>query len=136
MTRSISGLYKQGRSTPKQQWLMKVKRFSDAEGVVVRLKELMINQNERKLNELGQMARTQGKAAMVAADTMGAMILDTKEWGKVTIGSGFSAAQREEIWKNAEDYIGKTVTFKYQASGMKDMPRFPTFKGFRDGDDL
>ncbi len=68
-----------------------------------------------------------------------------KVWGRLedgTIvesdcGSGFTDAQRDEIWANQEKYLGKTVVIKYQEvskSKNKDVAslRFPTFEHFRD----
>ena len=135
MIRDLDGPYKQGRSTVKQQWLLKIKRFMDAEGVIAGFEELMRNDNAHHVNELGKMVRFGHRAGMVPADTMGAVLLRTVTWGAVKVGSGFSAELRDKIWHNQDLYLGKSVTFRYQASGMKIKPRFPTFKGFRHEDD-
>lgn len=68
-----------------------------------------------------------------------------KVWGRLedgTIvesdcGSGFTDAQRQEIWDNQDKYLGKTVVIKYQeVSKSKNKAvaslRFPTFEHFRD----
>jgi DNA ligase-1 len=68
-----------------------------------------------------------------------------KVWGRVedgTIvesdcGSGFTDAQRDEIWSNQKKYLGATVVIKYQeVSKSKSKAvaslRFPTFEHFRD----
>ena len=52
------------------------------------------------------------------------------------VGTGFTHAQRKEICENKVDYLGKYAKVSYQESGMKDLPRFPSFKGFRDTDDF
>src|SRR5262245_797569 len=43
MTRAPNGPYKHGRSTQSEQWLLKLKRFEDSEGVIVDVIEQMAN---------------------------------------------------------------------------------------------
>jgi len=55
--------------------------------------------------------------------------------GEVGVGSGFSLADRDDILKNTEKYIGKQATIRYfeeceDESGKKSL-RFPVFKGLR-----
>lgn len=82
-----------------------------------------------------------GKAKTKNANRLGGI----KVWGRVedgTIvesdcGSGFTDAERDEIWANQTKYLGKTVVIKYQeVSKSKNKPvaslRFPTFEHFRD----
>lgn len=56
---------------------------------------------------------------------------------RASVGSGFSDAQRDEIWKNRETYLGMTVEIECQEITVtdEDAPRslrFPVFKRFRD----
>jgi DNA ligase-1 len=134
MFRHPDGLYKEGRSTVKQTWLVKMKFFEDAEGTVVAFEERMHNGNEAKKDATGHTDRSSCKANMVPMDTLGALILETK-WGELKVGSGFNDEQRKQIWLNQPDYIGSLLTFTYQPFGAKDKPRFPVFKGFRHKDD-
>ena len=129
--------YKSGRSTVKQQILLKMKPEDDAEGEVVGFDELYQNNNDLEQDEFGLAKRSSKLENQVPADTLGALVLATK-WGTLNIGSGFTLALRDEIWQNKESFIGRIVTFKYQSHGMKNdgMPRFPIFKGFRDPIDL
>lgn len=123
--------YKSGRSTFKEQGMVKYKEFTDAEGVIVDFEELLRNQNEQERDEFGLAKRSTEKVGMVPAGTLGALILQTK-WGVLRVGSGFDAALREHIWNNRGTYLGRTVTFKYQPHGMQDLPRFPIFLRFRE----
>ncbi len=55
--------------------------------------------------------------------------------GEVGVGSGFSLADRDDILKNTENYIGKQATIRYfeeceDEAGKKSL-RFPVFKGLR-----
>ena len=43
--------------------------------------------------------------------------------------------EKEEVWKNREDYPGKFVEWKGMTVGMKDVPRHPVFKRFRPDKD-
>lgn len=134
MFRAPSGLYKEGRSTVKQTWLVKMKLFEDAEGHVIGYEERQHNGNVAKKDATGHTDRPTNKANMVPMGTLGALVLQTK-WGELKVGSGFDDATRQRIWDNQGDYIGKLVTFTYQPFGAKDKPRFPVFKGFRHEDD-
>jgi len=132
---SISHRYKQGRSTAKEGIIGKIKRFSDAEAIVVGFEEKMTNTNEAKINELGRTQRSQAIEGMVGAGTLGALICECNGI-HFTMGSGFDDAGRSEVWNNKEKFLGKLAKFKYFAIGMKDSFRFPIFQGWRDADDL
>lgn len=135
MLRDEAGLYKYGRSTLKQGWLLKLKRFSDSEALVIGIQELMHNTNEAVVNELGQRSRSLKKGGMEGRGTLGALhVQDTKTKVKFDIGTGFDQQTRDELWKNPP--LGKLVKYKYFAGGVKDKPRFPVFLGFRDQKDL
>jgi DNA ligase-1 len=135
MVRSIDGKYKQGRSTAKEGIIGKIKRFSDAEAVVIGFEEKMTNTNEAKTNELGRTQRSQAQEGMVGAGTLGALVCEC-DGIRFTMGSGFDDAGRAEVWTNKEKYLGKLAKFKFFAVGMKDSYRFPIFLGWRDEDDL
>lgn len=144
------GPYKSGRSTFRQGWLLKYKQWQDAEGTIIGFEELLRNTNEDVKDNFGYAKRSHAKSGMVPAGTLGALVLET-QWGELRVGSGFDASLRDQIWRrntpvdqNGErilDHaecgielpdIGRVVTFKYQAYGMQDKPRFPIFKGFRE----
>jgi len=127
--------YKYGRSTSKQGWLLKVKFFVDDEFEVVGFEERMHNTNEAKTNELGRTQRSTAKDGLVPMNTLGSLIL---KYGDTVFkcGTGFDDALRKEIWDNKEKYLGKLAKIRYMIVGQKELPRVPSFKGFRDKDDL
>jgi DNA ligase 1 len=131
MYRDPQGGYKYGRSTLTESWLVKWKTFMDAEGTVVGFEEKMHNANEATVDALGRTERSSHKAGMVPTGTLGALVLDTS-WGQLRVGTGYTDQQRAAIWAAKSQYVGRTVTFKYQAEGSKDLPRFPVFKGWRN----
>lgn len=137
MIRKKSGPYKCGRSTKKEEILLKLKRFLDAEGLIIGFEERMHNENEKETNELGLTKRAFKKENLIPAETLGALLVkDIKTNLEFKIGTGFDDALRKKIWDNKEQYLGKLLTYKYQPSGMKERPRFPVFLGFRHEDDL
>jgi DNA ligase-1 len=131
MIRSTDGPYKFGRSTMKQGWLLKLKRFLDDEATVIGFEELMRNGNEQVRNALGLAERSDHQANMVPANTLGALVCLSRDNIKFNIGTGFSDATRQEIWSNRETYLSQKVKFKYQPHGVKTAPRCPVFLGFR-----
>lgn len=135
MIRDAKARYKQGRSTLKEAIIMKLKRFSDDEAVVVGFEEKLINTNEKLKNELGYSQRSQAQEGMVGGDTLGALVCECKGI-RFTMGSGFDDRGRAEVWANKEKYLGKLAKFKHFAIGQKDSYRFPIFQGWRDEDDV
>ena len=137
MIRAFNGPYKCGRSTLKEGYLLKLKRFTDSEAEVLGFVERMHNENEAKKDELGHTKRSSHKANKKPANTLGALkVKDVKTGVEFEIGTGFDDATREFVWNNQEKFKGKFVCYRYQSSGQKDKPRFPSFKGFRDSKDF
>ena len=135
MIRDPNSLYKFGRSTKKSQELLKMKPFEDDEFEVVDFKELMRNTNEAEKNALGNTERSHCKDGLIPANTLGALAV---RYGDTTfdVGTGFTIEQRKEIWRNRLTLIGSLAKVRYQKVGMKDLPRFPSFQGFRHLEDL
>jgi DNA ligase-1 len=134
MIRSPKAPYKSGRSTLKEGGLIKLKRFEDAEGTVAGFEPLMRNTNPAELDNFGHTRRSSHKSGKVADDLLGKLILniDGFDERQVAVGSGFTEAERRSIWERRDEYLGKTVSFKYFPHGTKDAPRHPIFKGFRE----
>jgi len=124
--------YKEGRSTLKQNWRLKLKRFIDAEAVIIGQEELMHNDNEATIDEHGYTKRSSHKDNKRGAGVMGALIVrDLKTGVEFKVGTGFSAADRELTWNN-----GDIITYKHFPIGAKDKPNIPSFVSVRCGDDL
>ena len=137
MSRAPDAPYKQGRSTLKQEWLLKHKVWKHAEGIIIGYEELLTNENEQTINELGDKVRSSARGNKVAAGTLGAIILYT-DWGEVRLGTGkgLTRSLRDTLWADREQNIGKFVTFKYMPHGTKNKPRLPGWVGFRDPVDM
>lgn len=137
MLRHFSGPYKHGRSTAREGYLLKLKRFEDGEAAIAGFAELMHNGNEAKTNELGQKERSSHKAGKVGMNCLGAItVQDLKTGIEFDIGTGFTQADREKLWAVRKDLVGAVVKYKSQPTGAKDKPRFPVFLGFRDAVDM
>lgn len=61
--RCPSGPYKYGRSTLREQWMLKVKFWEDAEGEILAVHEQLTNTNEAQVDELGHTKRSTAKVA-------------------------------------------------------------------------
>lgn len=127
--------YKMGRSTQKQGWMLKLKRFTDAEATVVGFEELYSNRNPAQLDERGYTKHSHHQANLVPMGTLGALLVEYNEMS-FAIGTGFTHVERIELWQRRELLVGKLVKFKYFEVGMKDAPRHPVFLGFRDKEDV
>ncbi len=136
MLRDPKGYYKCGRSTVREGWLLKLKRFSDAEAVVVGFEERMHNANVEKKDAFGHAEHSSHKAGMVPTGMLGALVVDRGDGLVFKIGTGFTEEQRKEIWANRHKYMSKSVKFKFQPTGIKEAPRFPVFLGWRHPDDM
>lgn len=137
MIRAFDGPYKYGRSTVKEGWLLKLKRFHDDEAIVCGAEELHKNQNDLTEDELGYAKRSTHAHGMMAMDTLGALRCQTKAGVSFNIGSGFTEQDRAAIWAAAKaGKLPRLVKYKYQPDPTSEAPRFPTFLGFRDEGDL
>ncbi len=136
MLRHSKGRYKQGRSTLKEQILMKLKRFKDAEAEIVGFEPLYSNQNPQTRNSQGLAERSDHKAGKVQIDTLGNLIVRdlSGRFSTFNVGSGFDQSLRSEIWNNRNGYLGRIITYKFQEVGILEAPRFPIFLRFREAE--
>lgn len=139
MIRNPDSLYKYGRATTKQNMIFKMKPWKDAEAEILSCYELMHNDNEQEINELGLAKRASNQENLVPADTLGGFEVRDLETGvefKIGVMLGFTAEDRKKIWDNREQYPGKLVKYRFMNYGIVDKPRLPKVLGFRDQDDM
>jgi DNA ligase-1 len=154
--RDPSGAYKQGRSTLREGGLVAIKRFVDAEAVVLSVDEQQENTNEKTTDALGHSKRSSSKAGKVGKDTLGGftvvMLPRCRCHGLILPGSpalkpcahsfnigtgvGLTDVLRAALWDKRKTLIGKIVKFRYQKIGTMVAPRQPIFLGFRDKADM
>jgi DNA ligase-1 len=139
MVRDPAGPYKCGRSTEREGWLLKIKRFADAEAEVLEPYEGMSNQNEAERDAFGRTKRSLSKAGMVGRGELGGFIvraLDTGVEFRLGYNHVLGGIDRVSLWLKKEALVGRLVKFSHQPSGAKEAPRFPKFLGFREAWDL
>lgn len=164
MLRSRDGKYKYGKSTNKEGYLLKWKRFFDTEAEVTGYVERMKNNNTQERDERGYAKRSKAKAGLVGCDTLGALKCRTgvwpdgscglpkegvpvgerewvdfgeMEWVDFEIGSGFTDADRAALWaRRYTTLVGSIHKFKYQVLTPKKIPLLPVWLGERDGRDM
>lgn len=135
--RSLDGRYKYGRSTAKEGYMLKLKRFADSEAVITGVYCLMQNMNAAEIDTLGLTKRSHHVGNMATTETLGALrVKDCVTGVEFGLGTGFTATERVEIWEQRHKLIGSLVKYKHFPVGAKDAPRFPVWLGFRDPIDL
>ena len=131
--------YKFGRSTTTEGELVRVKQFVDAEAKILGFEEQKRNDNEATVDNLGHTKRSSHAENKVGKNTLGKLhvvgINGRFEGVKFKVGTGFTDNQRKHIWTCPNQYMGKTIKYKYQDIGSKDKPRIPVFLGMRHEDD-
>lgn len=139
MVRSVSGPYKEGKSTINQGWLLKIKPFTDFEARIIGYFEEMQNTNEAQREVTGKLKRSSAKSGKVAKGRLGGFIgLDLKTGEEVRVGGGFTHDQRVHFWAIKEQLVksGAIMTCSKQQTGEKDKPRHPNFVRLRPKWDL
>jgi DNA ligase-1 len=136
MVRDPHGTYKFGRSTVKENTLLKVKRFLDDEAVIIDIQEKQHNNNAAEQDAFGRTKRSTSQEGKVGAGTAGTLVARNAHGVEFGIGTGMDDAMRAKIWANPSLYIGQMVKYKYFPVSVKDRPRHPVFLGFRYQDDL
>lgn len=129
--------YKYGRSTFKEQFMVKIKRFEDSEAEVLEVMERYTNNNPKETNALGYSERSTHQQNLTPAGDMGSLrCRDTKSGAEFQVGTGFDALQRLSIWIARDSYRGAIFKYKFQPHGVKEAPRFPVFVSWRHRDDM
>jgi len=130
------GPYKHGRSTLREQYMLKLKPKKDAEARVIGFEELEHNANEAETNALGLTKRSSAKDGKVPMNTLGAVIVD---WHgqPLNIGTfkGFTKAELQRVWNVREKYLGQLAKFQYFMIGSKGLPLHPRMIGWRHAAD-
>lgn len=132
------GPYKAGRSTARQGWLLKLKRFLDSEAVVIDVVEEMFNGNEAVKDNLGRTKRSSSKEGKSGKGRMGTLVVRAANGVEFELGTGFTDTDKDYWWTkhlNGEAK-GCLVKFKYFPVGNVNKPRHPVYLGQRHADDV
>lgn len=127
------GKYKYGKSTVKEGGLMRIKKFTDAEAIIIGFEEGETNNNPKEINALGLAERSTKKAGKIPNGMVGTIIaVDEGSKQEIKISPGkLTQEERAKMWAEKEVHIGARIKYKYFPKGVKDKPRFPTFQCFR-----
>lgn len=138
MYRDPEGVYKFGRSTPKEGLLWRYKPFVDSEFKIGGWYEQVANENEATVDELGRTKRSSHKANKRGKGVLGGFTgTDIHTGEPVRCGTGITDDQRKEWWaRGLPAFMGKLAKYKRQHASVKDKPRHPVFLDFRDPNDL
>jgi DNA ligase-1 len=129
--------YKFGRSTLREQGMLKMKPWADAEATVLSYTEEMENQNEKELDERGYAKRSSHQDGKVGKGRLGTLVVSSSKWPKpFEIGTGFTAEDRWRMWQQKEGLVGKLARFRYIDAGGYDVPRHASFAGWRAKEDI
>lgn len=135
MVRSLDGPYKGGTSTEREGYLLKMKRWEDAEAKIIGFTELMHNGNEKKADGK-RSSRKEGKTGLGTLGSLQVIGINGKYKGVEFDVPVPDHKMRDYIWQNRTQCKGKIVKYKFFPSGTKEKPRFPGMLGFRDKRDL
>lgn len=139
MLRHPNAPYKHGRSTLKEQYLIKWKRFVDSEAEILEVFEQEKNANELTKDELGYAKRSSAKDGKVKVGRLGGFrVRDIHTKVEFYIGTwkGMTLEGRKELWKIRDKLPGKFINYRSQAVGVKTAPLFGVITGFRDPIDI
>jgi DNA ligase-1 len=118
--------YKFGRSTLKEEIMLKVKPFKTFDARITGVVQAteVDPDAERKTNELGRSVTSRKKDDRIPINKAAAFTVEYEGVEqKVSIAEDDS--KKEEIWMNRESYIGKMLEFKGMTYGSKNAIRHP-----------
>lgn len=143
--RSFDGPYKSclpgkgDRSTSREGYMFKLKRFKDGEAILTGYEEFYHNANEATVSALGRTERSSHKANKIPMGKLGAFLgKDIKTHKILRLGTGFTDKQRQDYWSIRDQIVseGWIAKYKHFDHGVKEKPRHPVFLGFRDRRDM
>ena len=136
IVRQIDGPYKYGRSTQKEGWMLKVKRFQDSEASILDVVEAQANWNPVELDERGYSTRASSKAGRSGSGAVGSLVVQDLHglWAgqPILISAGkLTQKERQAMWAKPANYEGRMVKYKFfPTPNFDSVPRHPTFLSF------
>lgn len=129
--------HKNGRSTVRESFFMRLKEFVTEEAIIVSFSEAQANMNDAVQNELGLSSRSSHKANKFGKGAIGSLELLRDNGERILCGPGrLTAEEKVEFFHNPHKILGKVVTFSYMPYGTYKKPRFPQFENFRADEDM
>lgn len=137
IARAPDGVYKFGRSTPNEGGLLRNKQFIEEEATVNSITEGQHNGNAATTGLLGQTERSTHQANMVPNGMVGSLeCTDVKTGKPITVSAGsMPHDDRIKFFQSPHLILGRTIIYKHFPKGVKDKPRFATYKCIRMEED-
>lgn len=137
MLRDPNGRYKYGRSTVKDNLLLKVKRFISEEATITALEEQIENLTTSVADALGRAKKATSKDMQTGTGMVGAFVVESPRWPKPfrISASSLGHKARQHAWENPNDYLLQLARFKYFPHGVVDVPRHGVFEAIRGRED-
>ena len=134
--RPLYSRYKQGRSTVKEGLMLKIKPWHTWDARIVGvIQETEVDPDApRTTNELGRSVTSKKQDDRVLIERACAFLVN---YGNqmVKVSLAMTQLEREEVWENSKDYLGKMIEYKGMLVGAKNVPRHPIFVRFREDKD-
>lgn len=121
--------YKCGRGTYKQGIIYKMKPYETFDSKVTGFVQATVVREgaEKTTNELGRSVTSKKKGDRIPIESCSALWVDHEGMPlKVSLAS-LTHAEREEVWKNQDSWIGTTIEYKGMMVGAKELPRHPMY---------
>mmetsp|Transcript_6343 Transcript_6343/g.18229 ORF Transcript_6343/g.18229 Transcript_6343/m.18229 type:complete len:166 (-) Transcript_6343:255-752(-) len=122
VVRSPHGIYKNGRSTLSEGYMIKIKQYVDSEAIAVAVEELLHD-------NCGNKSSNSGKAG---GNTLGAIVARKADGTLFKIGTGYTKEERRLIWLHKDNLVGRYI--KYKCAKTRNTPA--VFLGIRHHDDV
>jgi len=144
IAKDLAGLYKYGKSTPKEQTQLKVKPDEDAEAQVVSCYEAEENQNEAFTNEVGETRRSSHQENKVGKGMLGGFNVVINGLDCKVAPGKLTHAERIALWAawlaSPEQFLKDYGWVKFRHLGYGTMsngrPRHPRWIGWRHPVDM
>lgn len=136
--RDPNGKHKNGRCTVREGAYLRIKRFIEEEAYVLGVVEGQKNLNDEQVNELGNTFRSSHQENMEPNGMVGSLLVrGLKDGAEFIVGAGSMPHEdRKKFFDDQTLILGKIIKYQHFPKGVKDKPRFPTFKTFRDKADM
>ena len=127
--RDPTGRYKFGRGTINEGLIYKMKPFQTFDAKIIGIIQATEVREgaEKKINELGRSVTSKKKDDRILIEKAAAFVV-MYEGKELKVVIAMTDEEKEDVWKNPKNFIGKYVEYKAMKAGMKEdgLPRHPT----------
>lgn len=133
--RKPGAFYYHGASTLNSGSLLRIKNFETSEAKVIGF-ECLNRSSLQSTSPLGYAKNSHKAEHKIPQDMLGSLLCQTVEGVIFSVGTGFTVAQKKEIWKNQRKYLGQYISYQHLPFGALESPRSPSFRGWRPQFDI